>query len=329
MWKRFRVREVNTGSVALALALAFSAPAAAADEYPSKPVRIIVPLSTGSTVDIVARHISAPLSTALKQPVIIDNRPGAGGVNGTEQLVRATKDGLTVGMTSSNHVINPSVYKSIPFDSLKDITPISIIGTVPLVLVTHPSLPAKTVSEIIALAKAKPGALNYGSAGSGSALHLAGVLFVTEAGVDIKHVPYRGTGPLSNDLVGGHVEMGFLSVTAALGQVQSGTLRAIAISTAQRSPMMPAVPTIAESGLPKYSFDAWIALIGPAGLPKPIVDRLYTETKALLATKPIQEAFAAQGLTIIGSDPETAAKFFETELAKHATLVKQSGATFE
>jgi tripartite-type tricarboxylate transporter receptor subunit TctC len=314
--------------IAVAVAI-FGSSLAIAQEFPNRPIRMIVPLSTGSTVDYVARRLTAPLSEALKQQIVVDNRPGAGGVTGTEMLVRAPKDGYTIGMTSSNHVINPGIYQTMPFDSIKDITPISILATVPLVLVTTPKLPAKNLADLVALAKAKPGVLNYGSAGSGSVLHLAGVLFVNEAGVQINHVPYRGSGPLTNDLVGGHVEMGFLSVTVALGQIQGGGLHPIAVSTSQRFAQLPDVPTFSESGLPNYSFDAWIALIGPADLPAPIVSRLHAAAKASLASADVQKDFAVQGLSIISNDPQTAAKFFETELTKHSALVKQSGAKQE
>ncbi|WP_052763681.1 Bug family tripartite tricarboxylate transporter substrate binding protein [Microvirga massiliensis] len=309
------------------LSFSFATSLASAETYPSRPIRVIVPLAAASTVDIVARALGEELATTMGQQFVIDNRPGAGGVIGTGEMIRAEKDGYTIGMTSSNHVISPFIIKSISFDSLKDITPITVVGTVPLVLVTHPSLPVRTAGDLIALAKEKPGALDYGSAGNGSALHLAGVLFTTEAGVDMRHVPYRGTGPLTNDLIAGHVKIGFLSATAALPQIQSGTLRAIAVSTPTRIEALPDVPTLAESGLKDYSFDAWIAMIAPAGLPKPLVDRLYSETRTVLATQKMKDAFASQGVTIIGSDPATAEKFFESELAKHEKLVAAAGAT--
>jgi tripartite-type tricarboxylate transporter receptor subunit TctC len=261
--------------------------------------------------------------------VVVENLVGAGGLTGTAQLVRAPKDGMTIGMVSSNHVINPSIYKSVPFDAVKDITPISVIGTVPLVLVTHPSVPAKDLKELIALAKEKPGELNYGSAGNGSSLHLAGELFKSEAGVDLRHIPYRGTGPLTNDLLGGQVQMGFVSVTAVAPHIKAGKLRAIAVSTSKRSTVLPDVPTVAEQGLPNYSFDAWIALIGPAGLPAATVNKLYGDTKTALGTKEVQDSLAAQGIMVIGSAPESAAQFFKTELEKHTRLVKQSGARLE
>jgi tripartite-type tricarboxylate transporter receptor subunit TctC len=308
------------------LSFSFATSLALAETYPTRPIRVIVPLAAASTVDIVARSLGEQLAAAMGQPFVIDNRPGAGGVIGTGEMICAEKDGYTIRMTSSNHVISPFVIKSVPFDSLKDVTPITVVGTVPLVLVTHPSLPAKTAAELIALAKQKPGALDYGSAGNGSALHLAAVLFTTEAGVEMRHVPYRGTGPLTNDLVAGHVKIGFLSATAALPQIQSGTLRAIAVSTPTRIEALPDVPTLAEEGLKNYSFDAWIAMIAPTGLPKSLVDRLYAETKAVLATQKMKDDFALQSATVIGSDPATTEKFFQTELAKHEKLVAAAGA---
>nr|WP_194724201.1 tripartite tricarboxylate transporter substrate binding protein [Noviherbaspirillum malthae] len=294
-----------------------------------KSVRLIVPLTAGSTVDAIARVMANQYAKSMGHPVVVENLVGAGGLTGTAQLVRAPKDGMTIGMVSSNHVINPSIYKSVPFDAIKDITPISVIGTVPLVLVTHPSVPAKDLKELIALAKEKPGELNYGSAGNGSSLHLAGELFKSEAGVDLRHIPYRGTGPLTNDLLGGQVQMGFVSVTAVAPHIKAGKLRAIAVSTSKRSTVLPDVPTVAEQGLPNYSFDAWIALIGPAGLPAATVNKLYGDTKTALGTKEVQDSLAAQGIMVIGSAPESAAQFFKTELEKHTRLVKQSGARLE
>ncbi|WP_438943660.1 tripartite tricarboxylate transporter substrate binding protein [Noviherbaspirillum malthae] len=302
---------------------------ASAQVMGEKSVRLIVPLTAGSTVDAIARVMANQYAKSMGHPVVVENLVGAGGLTGTAQLVRAPKDGMTIGMVSSNHVINPSIYKSVPFDAIKDITPISVIGTVPLVLVTHPSVPAKDLKELIALAKEKPGELNYGSAGNGSSLHLAGELFKSEAGVDLRHIPYRGTGPLTNDLLGGQVQMGFVSVTAVAPHIKAGKLRAIAVSTSKRSTVLPDVPTVAEQGLPNYSFDAWIALIGPAGLPAATVNKLYGDTKTALGTKEVQDSLAAQGIMVIGSAPESAAQFFKTELEKHTRLVKQSGARLE
>ena len=301
-----------------------------AQDAKAAPIRLIVPLSAGSTVDAIARAMSHQLARVMGHPIVVENLAGAGGVTGTVQIVRAPKDGLTLGMVSSNHVINPSIYKSVPFDSLKDITPISVIGSVPLVLVVNPQrIAAKTTQELVALLKSRPGQVNFGSAGNGSTLHLAGELFSSEAGVDIRHIPYKGTGPLTSDLLGGQVEMGFVSVTAVAPHIKSGKLQAIGVSTTRRVPMLPDVPTLAESGLPRYSFDAWIALIGPAGLPQPLVQKIHADVKTVLAQKEVQDALAAQGITIIGGSPAEAVPFFRSELDKHAALVKRSGATAE
>lgn len=313
---------------ALALAwLGLALPASLVQAQSDKPIRVVVPLSAGSTVDAVARAMSHQMARVTGHPIVIENLPGAGGMTGTVQVVNAPKDGLTLGMISSNHVINPGIYKKVPFDTLKDITSITVIGTVPLVLVVHPSVKASNTRELVELMKAKPGTLNLGSAGNGSTLHLAGVMFGNEAGVEIRHIPYKGTGPLTSDVVGGQVDMAFISVTAAAPHIKSGKLRAIGLSTRTRSPVLPEVPTLAESGLPNYGFDAWIALVGPAGLPAPMVQKVYADTKTVLAQKDVQDALAAQGINLINSTPEQAAPFFKSELEKHARLVKQSGAT--
>ena len=250
----------------------FGASSGKADTYPSRPVRILLPNAAGSTVDVVARKLGEQLGAAMGQGFVIENKPGAGGVIGTAEMVRAPKDGYTLGMVSSNHVINPGIIKSIPFDAIKDITPITVVGTLPLVLVVHSSLGVNTASELIELAKKDPGMLAYGSAGNGTVLHLAGVMFNKEAGVEIRHIPYRGTGPLTNDLIGGHVKIGFLGITSVLPYVKRGVLKVLGVSTPTRVAMLPDTPTLMEQGLKNYSFDSWVALIGPAGLPEPIVN---------------------------------------------------------
>jgi tripartite-type tricarboxylate transporter receptor subunit TctC len=310
--------------LALAPCVAGAQPAAG-----DKPIRMVVPLAAGSTVDAVARAIGPSFGKATGHPVVVENIVGAGGIPGTTQIVKSPKEGLTVGMISSNHVVNPGIYKTVPYDSLKDITPIAVIATVPLVLVAHPSVPAKNVKELIALAKAKPGTLNYGSAGNGSTLHLAGELLVSEAGIEMKHVPYRGTGPLITDLIGGQVQLGFVSVSQVASQVKAGALRALAVSTPTRSAALPDVPTLAEAGVPRYSFDAWIALIGPAGLPKNLVEAYNGAMKTALASPEAQNAISGQGLMVLDTGPDAAPAFFQSELAKHQKLVKQSGATLD
>ncbi|RZL66303.1 MAG: tripartite tricarboxylate transporter substrate binding protein [Variovorax sp.] len=325
----FQLTRRMFATTATAALLATSLGAAAQPAASDKPIRMIVPLAAGSTVDAVARALGPGFGRATGHPVVVENLVGAGGIPGTTQIVKAPKDGLTLGMISSNHVINPGIYKTIPYDGLKDITPIAVLATVPLVLVVNAALPVKTVKELIAHAKAKPGALNYGSAGNGSTLHLAGELMVSEAGIDMRHVPYRGTGPLITDLIGGQVQLGFVSVSQVAPHVKSGTLRALAVSTSSRSTALPDVPTMAEAGVPKYSFDAWIALIGPSGLPKPLVDGYAAAMKTALASPEAQTALAGQGLMVLDTGPDAAPAFFQAEQIKHQKLVKQSGATLD
>lgn len=295
----------------------------------AKPIRLIVPLAAGSTVDAIARAVAPGLGRATGHAVVVENLAGAGGITGTAQVVKAPKDGMTLGMISSNHVINPGIYKSIPFDSLKDITPIAVLATVPLVLAVNAALPVKSVAELLAYAKAHPGSLNFGSAGNGSTLHLAGELLVSETGINIKHVPYRGTGPLITDLIGGQVQLGFVSISQVAAQVKAGTLRALAVSTSQRSAALPDVPTLAEAGVPKYAFDAWVALIAPAGLPKPQVDEYAAAIAKAMASPEAHAAVVGQGLSLLSIGPDAAPAFFQAELAKHQKLVKQSGATLD
>jgi len=295
-----------------------------------RPVRMITPNAAGSSVDALARSLGVPLAKALGQPVVIENLPGAGGITGTTQLVRAPKDGSTIAMVSNNHVVNPSIYKSMPYDTLKDITPISVIGTSPFVLVAHPSVPAKDVKELAALAKSRPGQLNYGSSGNGTILHLAAEAFKNEAGgLDIRHIPYKGTGQLTTDLLGGQIQLAILGVTGAAPHIKAGRLRAIGVTTRERSSLLPEVPTLAEQGLPHYDMGGWIALIAPAGVPKAVVDKLYADVQDTLKSKDFQDSMAAQGMTPVGMAPEATAQFFRTEMARYAKIVRESGATVE
>jgi len=306
-----------------------AAVSATAQPASDKPIRMVVPLAAGSTVDAVARALGPGFSRATGHPIVVENVAGAGGIPGTSQIVKAQKDGLTLGMISSNHVINPGIYKTVPYDSLKDITPIAVLATVPLVLVVNARLPVKNVQELVAHAKAHPGALNYGSAGNGSTLHLAGELMISETGIDMRHIPYKGTGPLITDLIGGQVDLGFVSVSQVAPQIKAGKLRALAVSTASRSAALPDVPTMAEAGVSKYSFDAWIALIGPAGLSKTVVDGYAAALKTAMASPEAQAAVIGQGLMVVDKGPAEAPAFFQSELAKHLKLVKQSGATLD
>ena len=314
---------------ALPALLAAASAVAVAQDFPSRPIRVILPSSPGNVADLVARTLSNPMAAALGQPVVIENIAGAGGVTGTDRVVRAPRDGYTLGVISNNHVINPSVIKSIPFDSVKDVSVVTVLGTTPLVLVAHPSLAARDARELVALAKANPGKLNYGSAGNGTVLHLAGVLLVNEAGVDIQHVPYKGFAGMLSDLLGGQIQLGFAGLSTVAPHIRSGKLRALGVSTLARSPTLPDVPTLAEAGVPGYSFDAWMALVAPAGLPKPVLDRLHAAARTGLAAPEVREMFAAQGITAVGSAADPASAFLQAELEKHTKLVKSSGATID
>jgi tripartite-type tricarboxylate transporter receptor subunit TctC len=260
------------------IAIAFGAVAATcgvaqSQNYPTKPIRVIVANAPGSFVDVVARVVTTRMSMAMGQPFVIDNQPGAAGIPGTDQVVRASKDGYTLGMVASNHVINPSLYK-VPYDALNDVTPITILGTTPMVLVVPASSPAKSVQDLLAMARAKPGKLNYGSAGSGTVGHLCAELMRSTAKIDWVHVPYKGDAGFTNDLIGGQIDAGFLAGAAAAPFVKAGKLRALAVTTPQRASSFPDVPTLADSGLFGYSLDAWVALFAPAGTPPAIVSLL-------------------------------------------------------
>ena len=305
-------------------AAALGAPGLALAQGEGRPLRMILPVSAGSGADGAMRAMQASLAKALGQPVVVENLPGAGGITGTTQIVRAPRDGSVIGVVSNNHVVNPAVYKSIPFDSLADITPITVIGTTPFVLVVHPGVPARTVQELIAYAKAHPGVLNYGSSGNGTILHLGAAMFVDQAGLDIKHIPYRGMGPLMNDILGGQVQLGVVAVAPAAAHIKSGALRALGVTSATRAASLPQVPTIAEQGLPGYELDGWIAAIGPAGLPKAEVTRIYQGFKNALQVPEAHDALVAQGYVVRLPAPEETAAFFRTEAARMARAVRSA-----
>jgi tripartite-type tricarboxylate transporter receptor subunit TctC len=302
---------------------ALAAPGFAAAQ--GKPMRMILPVGAGSGVDTIARAANAALAKALGQPVVIENLPGAGGIGGTAAIVKAAPDGATIGLISNNHVINPSVYKSLPFDSVADITPIAVLGTTPFVLVVNPKVPAKNVKELIAFLKSKPGAYNYASSGNGTIIHLAGEMFVDEAGVEAKHIPYKGMGQAITDLIGGQVEMGVAALPAIQGHLKSGALRPIGVGGKARTPAAPEIPTIAEQGLPNYDCEGWFAVIGPAKLPAAEVKRIHAAFAAAFAEPEVKENMAKQGNVINPSSPEEAARYFRSEIARFAKLVKKAG----
>jgi tripartite-type tricarboxylate transporter receptor subunit TctC len=291
-----------------------------------KAIRFILPVATASGVDTITRAALPALTKTLGHPIAVDNQPGAGGIVGTSALVRAAPDGWTLSVVSNNHVIYPSVYKSLPFDPIADITPIAIIGSTPIVLVVNPTkMPARNVQELVALLKAKPGQYNYASSGNGTILHLAAEMFMDEAGVKATHVPYKGVGPMVTDLIGGQVEIGALALPSIQQHLKSGALRAIGVGAATRLAAAPDIPTMVEQGMPGYLVEGWFAVIGPAKLPATEVNRINAAFVAAFASTEVREAMARQGNTIDVSTPEFAEKFFRSELAKYARLVKKAG----
>jgi tripartite-type tricarboxylate transporter receptor subunit TctC len=291
-----------------------------------KAIKFILPVASASGVDTITRAASPALTKALGHPIVVDNQPGAGGIVGTSALVRSAPDGWTLSIVSNNHVIYPSVYKSVPFDPIADITPIAVIGSTPIVIVVNPTkVPAKNVQELVALLKAKPGQYNYASSGNGTILHLAAEMFMDEAGVKVTHVPYKGVGPMVTDLLGGQVEIGALSLPSVQQHLKSGALRAIGVGSATRIAAEPEIPTMVEQGMPGYLVEGWFAVIGPAKLPAADVKRINAAFVAAFATPEVREAMARQGNTINVSTPEFAAQFFRSEMTKYTKLVKKAG----
>ena len=292
----------------------------------STPLRVILPVGAGSGVDTIMRSAQVALSKALGgQPVVIENLPGAGGINGTQAVVKAAPDGNTVGVVSNNHAVNPSVFKKMPYDGITDLTPISVIGGSPFVLVVNPEkVPAKNAKELQAFLKAKPGGYNYGSSGNGTIIHLAGEMVMEAAGVDVRHIPYKGMGPMLADIIGGQVEMGVGAVPAVQGHLKAGTLRAIGVMGKQRVASLPDVPTIAEQGFPTVDVEGWFALVGPAKLPAAQVKRLHDAIVVAFADPEVKAAMAKQDNSINPSTPEVALKFFKSEQARYGELVKKA-----
>ena len=291
-----------------------------------KVVRFILPVGAGSGVDTIVRAASVAMGKALGHPVVIENQPGAGGIVGTSALVKASPDGMTLSVVSNNHVVYPSVYKSLPCDPINDITPITVLGSTPFVLVVNPAkVAAANVKDLVALLRAKPDSYNYASSGNGTILHLAAEMFMEEAQVKVKHIPYKGVGPMVTDLIGGQVDLGVLSLPSVQAHLKSGALRAIGVGGTARVAAAPEIPTIAEQGLPNYNMEGWFAVIGPANLPAADVKRIHAAVVAAYATPEVKEALLKQGNTINPGSPEAAAQYFRSELVKYAQLVKKAG----
>ena len=307
-------------------ALAFAA-AAHAQPYPNRPVKIIVPFGPGGFTDVAARILQKELAPALGQPIVIENRPGAGSTIGTDAVAKAAPDGYTLVMISTAHVISPHLYKQVPYDPLKDFTPVMKLAEGPYVLVVHPSLPAKSVSELVALAKAQPGTIDYASSGNGSAQHLVGALFTTMAGVKLNHVPYKGSNQAMNDVIGGQVKVSFVGVPNALPNLNNGKLKALGVSTAKRYAELPDVPSIAEAGVPGYDATIWLGLLAPPGTPRDVVMKINAEITRVLSNPEAKKLMASAGVDVATSTPEEFARLMQVELDRWGKVVKETGAT--
>ena len=313
--------------IVTAVALLAAAGNAWAQAWPTKPIRLIVPFPAGGSTDVVARLIAEKISPALGQPVVVDNRAGGGGTAGSDQAAKSTADGYTLLMgTSSTHAIAPSLYPKLNYDPVKDFAPITLLGTATILMVVHPSVPAKTVAEFVALAKSKPGQWMYGSTGNGSVSHLTAEYFKSSAGVDMQHIPYKGDSPMTLDLVAGRVQLAFGTAVAFLPHVQSGKLNALAVTDAKPSPVAPQLPTVAASGLPGFEALQWFGLFAPAGTPREVVSRVHAEVGKALQLPEVQDKLQGLGMQVAGSGPDTFAGFMLAEAGKWSKIVKQSGA---
>ena len=318
---------IRWATAALVAALAAGA---WAQPYPTKPIRIVVPFPAGGTTDVLARAAAQKLTESLGQPVVVDNRPGAGGNIGAELVAKAAPDGYTLLMgTVGTHAINPSLYPKMPYDHVRDFVPIILVAGVPNVLVVNPSLPVNSVQELIAYAKANPGKLNFASSGNGTSIHLSAELFKTMAGVQMTHVPYKGSAPALQDLVGGQVQLMFDNLPSSLALIKASKLKALAVTSKVRAPALPDVPTMAESGLPGFEASSWFGLLAPAGTPQPAITKVNAEIAKWLATPEAKEKLIAQGANVAGGTPEDFAQHIAAETAKWQKVVKDSGAKID
>jgi len=307
-------------------ALSFNAGIVHSQPYPNKPIRLVVPYPPGGGTDIIARIVGQRLTESLGQQIIVDNRGGAGGTIGTDIVAKSVPDGYTILMAPTSHVINPSIYSKLPYDTVKDFVPITFAVSATILLVVHPSVPAKSVKEMIALAKAKPGQLNFGSAGNGTVFHLAAELFKRQAGIDMIHVPFKGGGPTIANLVAGQVSLAFETMLALSPFVKAGRVRALAVASAKRSSVMPELPTIAELGFPSIVAENWYGVYAPAGTSKTIISRLNTEIVKILRTREVKERFQGLGTEVVASTPEELAEYIRTEIEKWSKTAKEAGA---
>ena len=301
-----------------------------AQDYPSRPLRLIVPTAPGGGTDFTGRLVAAKLSESLGQQVVVENRGGGGGSVGADNAAKSTPDGYTLLLGSiATHAVNPALYKKLPYDHLKDFAPVSLIGTVPNAMVVHPSVPVKSMQEFIAYAKANPGKINYGSSGVGSPPHLSMEVLRSMTGINLVHVPYKGAGPALADLLGGQMQAMCTSLAGLINFIKSGRVRALGVTTAKRNPQLPDVPTIVESGIPGYEVTIWYAVFAPVATPKAIVQKLNTEMVKALNSPEMKERMALQGMDPAPSTPAELTTFVKIETAKWAKAAKDSGATAE
>ena len=301
-----------------------------AQPFPTRPIRIVVPFPAGGTTDVLARAAAQKLSESLGQPAVVDNRPGAGGNIGAELVAKAPPDGYTLLMgTVGTHAINPSLYPRMPYDHVRDFAPVILVAGVPNVLVINPALPVNSVAELLAYAKANPGKLNFASSGNGTSIHLSGELFKTMTGVQMAHVPYKGSAPALQDLMGGSVQLMFDNLPSSLALIKAGKLKALAVTSLARAAALPDVPTLAESGLPGFEASSWFGLLAPAGTPQPVIAKLNSEIAKWLASPEAKEKLLAQGAIAAGGTPEDFARHIAAETAKWQKVVKESGAKID
>ena len=312
-----------------ALIVAALAISAQAQSWPNKPVKIILPFPPGGSTDLLAREVALGLTTANGQQFVVENKPGAASTLGTAFVAKAPPDGYTFLFTSSHYAIVATLYKNLPYDAKKDLAPVSMVADIPVVLVANAAVPAKSVQELIALAKAKPGTLNFASSGAGGVAHLSGELFKALAGVDLRHVRYKGGAPAMQDLLGGHVQLMFDAISTSLPNIRAGKLHALAWTGKTRSPILPDLPTIAESGVPGYASAAWFAMFAPAGTPKDIIQKLSAQVKAIVSNAALRERQLGLGVDLVGSTPEALEAQLSEEIVKWAKVIKDSGAQAE
>ena len=312
-------------ALAAATAFTLAPPSAQAQDFPTKPITIVVPATPGGAIDLAARLIGAKMSAAFNQPVNIENKGGAAGMLGSDQVAKAVPDGHTLALVASSHSINPSLYKKLPFDTVKSFEPVVQTHTVPLVLVVSNGVPAKTVSELIAYLKANPGKTSFASSGNGGAPHMSAELFKTMAGVDATHVPYKGSTAAHGDLIAGRVAFMFDTVAAISGQIKGGNVRALAVTTAKRSAVLPDVVTMDEAGVKGYETSTWGGLLAPAGTPKDVVAKLNAEANRALASPDVREKLAAAGIEPVSGTPAQFTAFIGSEMDRWAKVAKAAG----